>query len=84
MQQIRNGRDNLIGKNIRRLWVARGMRSMDVICRLQLKGIGISSSINSKVESGRSNPSVDMILALTEVFQCSYDEFFVEPDRTGQ
>lgn len=84
MQQIRNGRDNLIGRNIRRLRIERGLRSMDVICRLQLKGIGISSSTYSKVESGRSNPSVDMLLALTEVFQCSYDEFFAEPDRTGQ
>lgn len=78
MHQIRNGRDNLIGKNIRRLRIERGLRNMDVICRLQLKGIGISSSTYSKVESGRSNPSVDMILALTEVFQCSYEEFFAE------
>lgn len=80
MQQIRTGRDNLIGGNIRRLRIERGLRSMDVICRLQLKGIGISSSTYSKVESGRGNPSVDMILALTGVLQCSYDEFFVEPN----
>lgn len=80
MQQIRNGRDNLIGRNIRRLRIERGLRSMDVVCRLQLKGIGISSSTYSKVESGRSNPSVEMIVALTEVFQCGCDEFFMEQD----
>lgn len=80
MQQIRNGRGNLIGKNIRRLRIERGLRSMDVVCRLQLKGIGISSSTFSKIESGHSNPSVEMIMALTEIFQCGYGKFFVEPD----
>lgn len=78
MQQIRSGRDNLIGRNIRRLRIERGLRSMDVICRLQLKGFEISSSTYSKVEAGRSNPSAEMILALTEVFQCGCDEFFAE------
>lgn len=51
---------------------------MDIICRLQPNGIGISSSIYLKVEFGCSNPSAEMILALTEVLQCGCDEFFAE------
>lgn len=78
MQQIGYGRDNLVRRNIRRLRIERRMWSMNVICCLQLKGIGISSSTYSKVESGRSNPSVNMILALAEVFRCGCEEFFTE------
>lgn len=80
MEKIRNDGNNLIGRNIRRLRIERRLRNMDVICSLQLKGIEISSSTFSKIESGHSNPSAEMIMALTEIFQCGYGEFFVEPD----
>lgn len=56
----------------------RWLRNKDVICRLQLKSIRISSSAYLKVESRRGNPSVDMILILVKIFQYGYEEVFVE------
>lgn len=66
----------IVGANIRRLRKERKMKATDVFTRLQLRGINISSGTFSKVENGRNNPSVEMLTALTEIFQCDYNEFF--------
>lgn len=52
------------------------MKAVDVIAKLQLKDIYVTTGIFSKVENGRNNPTVDMIMALKEIFSCEYDEFF--------
>ena len=36
----------------------------------------VTTGIFSKVEHGLNNPSVDMLVALTGVFQCDFNEFF--------
>ena len=45
---------------------------------LQLKGIKVTTGIFSKVEHGLNNPTVDMLIALTDIFDCDFNEFFVE------
>ncbi len=66
----------IIGTNIRRLRKERNLKAVDVIAQLQLREINVTTGIFSKVENGRNNPSVDMLIALTEIFNCSFDEFF--------
>lgn len=75
-ERINQRQNHLVGSNIKRLRVERGLRNYDVICQLQLRGIDISSSTYSKVESGKNNPTVDTIRALAEIYQCEYEEFF--------
>ncbi len=75
-ERLNQRQNHLLGKNIKRLRVERGLRNRDVVCQLQLRGIGISSSTYCKVESGKNNPTVDMIMALAEIYQCEYEEFF--------
>ena len=70
----------IIGSNIRRLQEERGMKSTEVIAKLQLMDINVISGIYSKVLNGRNNPSVDMLLALKEIFNVNYDEFFKRKD----
>ncbi len=77
-ERLNQRQNHLLGKNIKRLRVERGLRNSDVVCQLQLRGIGISSSTYCKVESGKNNPTVDMIRALAEIYQCEYEEFFRE------
>ena len=66
----------IVGSNIRRLRKERGMKATEVIARLQLEGVYVTTGIFSKVEHGLNNPSVDMLVALTGIFQCDFNEFF--------
>ena len=68
----------IIGSNIRRLRAERNLRAIDVIAKLQLRNIKVNTGIFSKVEHGLNNPTVDMLIALTEIFQCDFNEFFKE------
>ncbi|MEY8237993.1 hypothetical protein AALA36_20190 [Lachnospiraceae bacterium 66-29] len=52
------------------------MKATEVIARLQLEGVYVTTGIFSKVEHGLNNPSVDMLVALTGIFQCDFNEFF--------
>ena len=65
-----------IGSNIRRLQEERGLKSTEVIAKLQLMDINVTSGIYSKVLNGRNNPTVNMLIALKEIFNVNYDEFF--------
>jgi len=56
----------------------RHLRNVDVVTRLQLKGIEVSTSTLSKIERGYSNPPVNVLIALTEIFQCDFNAFFQE------
>ena len=66
----------IVGTNIRRLRKENGMKATEVIARLQVKGINVTTGIFSKVEHGRNNPSVDMLIGLTDIFKCDFNEFF--------
>ena len=68
----------IIGTNIKRLRTEHNMRAVDVIAKLQLKGVKVTTGIFSKVEHGLNNPTVDMLIALTDIFDCDFNEFFVE------
>ena len=66
----------IIGTNIRRLRVERNLKNVDVVRKLQIEGCTISAPILTKIESGINNPSVEILIALAKLFNCSYDEFF--------
>ncbi len=77
MQERINQRTNpIIGSNIRRLRLERNMKATDVIAKLQLEDVNVTTGIFSKVEHGRNNPTVDMIIALRKIFAVDYEEFF--------
>lgn len=66
----------IVGTNIRRLRTERNMKAVEVIAQLQIREVNVTTGIFSKVEKGRNNPTVDMLIALTEIFNCDYNEFF--------
>lgn len=76
MERVNQRTNHLLGNNIRRLRIENGLRNKDVVAQLQIRGIGISTGTYSKVELGLNNPSVDMLIALTEIFSCDYNAFF--------
>ena len=52
------------------------MKSIDVIAKLQLKGLNVNVGTYSKVENGYNNPSVDLLIALTDILECDFNAFF--------
>lgn len=75
-ERINQHNNPIVGTNIRRLRKERGLKAVDVIAKLQLLDINVNTGIFSKVEKGRNNPTVEMLIALTEIFQCDFNEFF--------
>lgn len=75
-ERINQHLNPIVGTNIRRLRKERGLKATEVIARLQLKGINVTTGIFSKVENGWNNPTVDMLIALTSIFKCDFNEFF--------
>ncbi|RHQ74983.1 XRE family transcriptional regulator [Firmicutes bacterium AF22-6AC] len=75
-ERINQHNTPIVGTNIRRLRKERGLKAVDVIAKLQLLDINVNTGIFSKVEKGRNNPTVEMLIALTEIFQCDFNEFF--------
>lgn len=76
MDRVNQRTNHLLGKNIRRLRCAKGMRNKDIVAQLQLRGVEISTGTYSKVEMGLNNPSVDLLIALTDILSCDYNDFF--------
>ena len=66
----------LIGTNIKRLRKERNMKATEVIAKLQCENVNVTTGIFSEVETGYNNPTVDMLIALTKIFKCDYNEFF--------
>lgn len=66
----------IIGTNIKRLREERNLKNAEVVRNLQIKGCTISAPILTKIETGINNPSVEILIGLAELFDCSFDEFF--------
>lgn len=79
MNRINQRTNHLLGQNIKRLRLEKGLRNKDVVAQLGTRGVEISTGTYSKVEMGLNNPSVDMLIALTEIFRCDFNEFFKRP-----
>lgn len=77
-ERINQHKNPLIGSNIRRLRKERQLKASEVIAQLQIMEVEVTSGIFSKVENGRNNPSVDMLIGLTKIFKCDFNEFFKE------
>jgi transcriptional regulator with XRE-family HTH domain len=76
MQKIRPDLD--LGKNIQMLRRAKKYTQNDVIAKLQLLGISISKSTYAKIETNRMNIKVSELIALKDIFEVSFDDFFVD------
>jgi DNA-binding XRE family transcriptional regulator len=78
IERINQSQYPLIGSNIRRLRKEQNLKAVDIIAKLQLQGILITTGTFSKIENGYNNPSVNLLIALTQIFHCDYNEFFNE------
>lgn len=75
-ERINQSKNPLVGSNIRKLRKERNMKAVEVVAKLQLKEVPITTGTFSKVENGYNNPSVDLLIALTQIFKCDFNAFF--------
>lgn len=76
MDRVNQRENHLLGENIKRLRLEHNLRNCDVLAQLQLRGVDIARSTYSKIELGVNNPTVDLLIALADFYQVSFDEFF--------
>lgn len=76
MDRVNQRTNHLLGENIRKLRLKKNIRNKDMVAQLQLHGIEISTGTYSKVELGLNNPSVDLLIALTDILDCDFNAFF--------
>ena len=76
MDKVNQRENHLLGENIKRLRIEHNLRNCDVLAQLQLRGVDIARSTYSKIEMGLNNPTVDLLIALADFYQVSFDEFF--------
>lgn len=76
MDRVNQRENHLLGENIKRLRLEHNLRNCDVLAQLQLRGVDIARSTYSKIELGINNPTVDLLIALADYYQVSFDEFF--------
>ncbi len=75
-ERVNQHKNPIVGKNIKRLRKEQKMKSIDVIAKLRLKGLNVNVGTFSKVENGYNNPSVDLLIALTDILGCDFNAFF--------
>lgn len=81
MDRVNQRTNHLLGENIRRLRLAKNIRNKDIVAQLQLRGVEISTGTYSKVEMGINNPSVDLLIELTDIFDCDFNAFFKQDNN---
>lgn len=76
MDRVNQRTNHLLGKNLRKLREKNDLKNKDVVARLQVMDINVNSAILSKVECGTNNPSVDLLIGLTKIYNCDFNAFF--------
>ncbi len=70
-------RDCNMGDNLRRLRNDAGFSQEELCAKLQCLGYDVGRSTYAKYEHCELNIPIRVIIALRNLYKCSYDEFFV-------
>ena len=68
--------DIFIGNNLHNLRIRAGLSQEQVSAQLQLRGLNVSREIISQMELGKYSIRVSVLLALKEIYQAEFNEFF--------
>lgn len=68
--------DMNIGSNLRSLRISHNLKQDELVAQLGKYGVDISRSYYSRYETGELNIPVVVLVALHQLYNCSYDEFF--------
>ena len=77
-QKIR--RDRNMGDNLRRLRGDAGLSQEKLCAELQRRGCDIGRTTYAKYEAGELNIRASVLIELRNIYNCTYDDFFVGLD----
>lgn len=77
-QKIRRDRNK--GDNLRRLRGMHGLSQEKVCVQLQRMGCDIGRTTYAKYEAGELNIRASVLIALKQIYDCTYDDFFLGLD----
>lgn len=65
-----------MGTNIRELRKQCNLTQEEVTAKLQILEHNITRSVYSRYETGELNIKISHLIALKDIFKCTYDDFF--------
>ena len=74
MKEKINDKEKVIGSNIRRIRLEKGIGQTELIRDLQLKKIAITRETLVKIEGGHQHIKLDQLRAIRDVLQVSYED----------
>ena len=69
--------EKAMGRNIRRLRMARKLSQEQLAAQLQVRGCDVTRSALAKIEVGQRHLYPDEIMLLRQILNVSYEELFV-------
>lgn len=67
-------KENVIGSNIRRIRLEKGMGQTELVRELQLSKIAMTRETLVKIEGGRQHIKLDQLRAIRDILQVSYED----------
>ena len=64
------------GDNLRKIRKSHGYTQEEIVAKLQLRNLDISRSAYAQIECGTYNIRITELVALKEIYNISFDEFF--------
>ncbi|EMF0091617.1 helix-turn-helix transcriptional regulator [Enterococcus hirae] len=69
-------KENVIGSNIRRIRLEKGIGQTELIGELPLNKVAITRETLVKIDGGRQHIKLDQLKAIKEILQVSYEDLF--------
>ena len=74
-------RDRCIGDNLRTLRDKHNISQEKLCAELQRRGCDIARSCYAKYEAGELNVRISVLIELKNIYNCSFDDFFIGLDK---
>lgn len=71
---IKNDNNIMVGTNIKRLRVAKGMKPADLVRETNLKGVNLTVFSLSKIEANTQHIRASQLRAIKEILGCQYED----------
>lgn len=69
-------RDRNMGSNLKKMRLERKISQEKLCAELQRRGCDIGRTTYEKYETGELNIRISVLIALKNIYACSYDDFF--------
>nr|WP_153830154.1 MULTISPECIES: helix-turn-helix transcriptional regulator [Enterococcus] len=69
--------ENIIGSNIRRIRLEKGIGQTELVKKLQLMNVGITRETLVKIESGKQHIKLEQLIGIKELLDVNYDSLMM-------